>query len=227
MNDTIVFLDSESTRSGSWAYFVQRFKLCGFKCHVLSLPGESNDDNRGRKAGNNQSSENKFCVEDAIKYYLREIEAYSAPPIIIGHSVDGLIVQLMLGRGVGSLGVAISPVPTGPILRRWGALRRHLRWNRRQPSPRRHRPASFEKLIAPVPYGTDNRAPLLLISVGRDPFSPPFVVKHIFRRYRASAADTYYKNFPKGSHGLIGEKEEKEVVDFIIQWIHGQSFVPV
>lgn len=81
--------------------------------------------------------------------------------------------------------------------------------------------------MASVPFAEDNRAPLLLISGGSDRLAPSFIAEHIFRRYRISAADTYYKNFPKRTHDLINEEEGREVADFIIQWILGQTFTPV
>lgn len=44
-------------------------------------------------------------------------------PILIGHSFGGLLVQLLLDRGVGGVGVAINPGPIGGILPGPSALR--------------------------------------------------------------------------------------------------------
>ena len=63
-------------------------------------------------------------------FYTRQAEAFEETPILIGHSIGGLIVQLLLQRGIGSCGVAIHPVaPQGVFTFKfsflkagWGAL---------------------------------------------------------------------------------------------------------
>lgn len=63
-------------------------------------------------------------------YYANTAEQFSEPPILIGHSIGGLIVQLLLQRGIGTCGIAIHPVaPQGVFTFKfsflkagWGAL---------------------------------------------------------------------------------------------------------
>lgn len=63
-------------------------------------------------------------------YYARQAEALEEAPILIGHSIGGLIVQLLLQRGIGCCGIAIHPVaPQGVFTFKfsflkagWGAL---------------------------------------------------------------------------------------------------------
>src|SRR6185295_18728335 len=65
-----------------------------------------------------------------IDYYARIAQGFTEPPILIGHSIGGLIVQLLLQRGIGACGVAIHPVPPQGIITfkfsflkaGWGAL---------------------------------------------------------------------------------------------------------
>jgi pimeloyl-ACP methyl ester carboxylesterase len=65
--------------------------------------------------------------------------ARSSPSVIVGHGIGGLFTQLLLDRGVGAAGVAISPVPptgipgAGVVALRWGA--RTLIRNHRRHSP--------------------------------------------------------------------------------------------
>lgn len=44
-------------------------------------------------------------------YYAEIAQKMDEAPILIGHSIGGLIVQLLLQRGIGSLGIAIHSVP--------------------------------------------------------------------------------------------------------------------
>jgi pimeloyl-ACP methyl ester carboxylesterase len=63
-------------------------------------------------------------------YYAATAKGLADPPILIGHSIGGLIVQLLLQREIGVCGVAIHPVaPQGIITFKfsflkagWGAL---------------------------------------------------------------------------------------------------------
>ncbi len=46
-----------------------------------------------------------------IDYYADIVKQFPEKPILIGHSIGGLIVQLLLQRGLGAMGVAIHSVP--------------------------------------------------------------------------------------------------------------------
>jgi pimeloyl-ACP methyl ester carboxylesterase len=45
------------------------------------------------------------------EHYVRLIAELYEPPVLIGHSFGGLIVELLLDRGLGRAGVALSPAP--------------------------------------------------------------------------------------------------------------------
>ncbi len=45
----------------------------------------------------------------------RLVRALDEPPILIGHSFGGLIVQLLLDRGLGTAGVALDPAPPSGV----------------------------------------------------------------------------------------------------------------
>ena len=69
-----------------------------------------------------------------------------------------------------------------------------------------------------VNFHNDTRAPLLLISGGKDHISPPSVVKANFNLYRKSKAITDYKEFPERSHYTLGQDGWEEVADFALDW---------
>ena len=43
--------------------------------------------------------------------------ASASPPVLVGHSFGGLVVQALLDRGLGRAGVAIDPAPIRGVLR--------------------------------------------------------------------------------------------------------------
>ncbi len=57
---------------------------------------------------------------EIVAHYERIIRALPQAPILIGHSLGGVVVQHLLDRGLGVAGVAINPAPTPGV-----ALHRH------------------------------------------------------------------------------------------------------
>lgn len=50
-------------------------------------------------------------LEGVVAHYRRIIEELDEPPILIGHSMGGLVVQILLSEGYGAAGVAIDAAP--------------------------------------------------------------------------------------------------------------------
>ena len=55
-------------------------------------------------------------LTEIVDHYEEQIDALDEPPVLIGHSFGGLIVELLLDRGLGRAGVAMSPAPPKGIL---------------------------------------------------------------------------------------------------------------
>jgi alpha-beta hydrolase superfamily lysophospholipase len=60
---------------------------------------------------------NGLGVREITDHYAGIIHSLDRPPIIMGHSFGGLVAELLLDRGLGSAGVAISPAPVKGVLR--------------------------------------------------------------------------------------------------------------
>ncbi|PSJ40648.1 alpha/beta hydrolase [Allosphingosinicella deserti] len=75
----------------------------------------------------------RLGVKQLVDHYSALVAASPAPPVLIGHSFGGLIVQLLLERGLGAAGVAIAPVPpfgVAPHPRAaWTSLPVFIAWN--------------------------------------------------------------------------------------------------
>ena len=64
----------------------------------------------------------------------------------------------------------------------------------------------------------DSRAPLLLVAGGEDRFAPPSLVRANFDLYRESKAETDYKEFPDGTHFIVGQEGWEKVADYVLGW---------
>jgi pimeloyl-ACP methyl ester carboxylesterase len=60
---------------------------------------------------------NGLGVGEVVDHYARIIRALPTPPVIMGHSTGGLVTELLLDRGLGAAGVALSPAPVKGVLR--------------------------------------------------------------------------------------------------------------
>jgi pimeloyl-ACP methyl ester carboxylesterase len=54
----------------------------------------------------------RLGITEVAEHYAAIATALAEPPILVGHSFGGLIVQLLLDRGIGAAGVAIDPALT-------------------------------------------------------------------------------------------------------------------
>jgi alpha-beta hydrolase superfamily lysophospholipase len=63
------------------------------------------------------SALNGLGVTEITDHYDEIIRGLERPPVIMGHSFGGLVTELLLDRGLGAAGVAISPAPVKGVLR--------------------------------------------------------------------------------------------------------------
>jgi pimeloyl-ACP methyl ester carboxylesterase len=75
------------------------------------MPGEVEDVRR------DPSALNGLGLSEIVEHYEGIVRGLDRPPVIIGHSFGGLVTELLLDRGLGAAGVAISPAPVKGVLR--------------------------------------------------------------------------------------------------------------
>jgi len=63
------------------------------------------------------SAMNGLGVTEIVDHYEGIIRGLDRPPVIMGHSFGGLVTELLLDRGLGAAGVAISPAQVKGVLR--------------------------------------------------------------------------------------------------------------
>jgi len=53
-----------------------------------------------------------LTLTEVIDSYIKVVKSFSEKPIVIGHSLGGLMTQIIVNRDLAAAGVAIHPVPT-------------------------------------------------------------------------------------------------------------------
>ena len=97
----------------SWENFAEYFENRGFAVSAPEWPRKEGDVEELRE----ETEELKgLGIAEIVDHYHAKIRALDEPPVLIGHSFGGLIVELLLDRGLGRAGVAMSPAPPKGIL---------------------------------------------------------------------------------------------------------------
>jgi len=60
---------------------------------------------------------NGLGVTEIVDHYDAIVRGFDQPPIVMGHSFGGLITEMLLDRGLGAAGVALSPAQIKGVLR--------------------------------------------------------------------------------------------------------------
>ena len=68
----------------------------------------------------------KMTIKGLVDHFEKQIRDLPQQPVLIGHSFGGLIVQMLLDRGLGAAGVAIDPAPPRGVLPSVTAIRSAL-----------------------------------------------------------------------------------------------------
>src|SRR5262249_52734214 len=106
-----------------WDGWVERFSKLGYDAEALAWPGRELPPETLRKQ-HPDARVGRLRLSDILEHHGARIQNEREPPILIGHSMGGCIVQLLLARGFGACGVAIdSAPPKGVFTTKWSFLR--------------------------------------------------------------------------------------------------------
>jgi len=97
----------------SWEQFATYFEQRGFAVSAPEWPRKHGDVEELREAADELAG---LGLTEIVDHYAALIEQLDEPPVLVGHSFGGLIVELLLDRGLGRAGVALSPAPPKGIL---------------------------------------------------------------------------------------------------------------
>jgi len=107
---SVVFITGAFFGQNCWDEWIMHFERQGYACIAPSWPSKfgAPEQLRNQHPDANIASNR---LESLIHYFATIIYALPYPPVIIGHSLGGLVLQLLLQRGLGSAGIAIHSFP--------------------------------------------------------------------------------------------------------------------
>lgn len=98
----------------SWERWIERFEARGREVLAPAwprMPGEVEEVRR------DPSPLDGLGVREVVDHHAAIVAGLERPPVLVGHSLGGLVVELLLDRGLGAAGVAVSPVAIKGVLR--------------------------------------------------------------------------------------------------------------
>jgi pimeloyl-ACP methyl ester carboxylesterase len=110
--DTIVLIHGLWVTPRSWEKWVERYENKGYRVLAPAYPGFEVEVEALRE---DLSPIEALTVPPIVEDLENTVGELSSPPIIMGHSMGGLLTQILLDHGYGAAGVAIDSVPSEGI----------------------------------------------------------------------------------------------------------------
>lgn len=104
--DTVVLIHGLWMTPLSWEHWVERFQGYGF---TVLAPAWPKVEGTPEEIRNDPARIAGVGIAEILDSYQTTIEGLAKPPIIMGHSFGGGFTEILLDRGLGAAGVAISP----------------------------------------------------------------------------------------------------------------------
>jgi pimeloyl-ACP methyl ester carboxylesterase len=120
---TIVFIHGMYMNSLCWEKWITLFHAKGYRCLAPDWPGRDKPVEVLRKNHPDQQL-GRLTLSGVLDHYADTIRTLNDKPILIGHSMGGLVVQLLLQRDIAAAGVALDPAPPmGVFTTKWSFLK--------------------------------------------------------------------------------------------------------
>ena len=109
----VVFVHGLWLLPSSWDRWVELFEEAGY---AAVTPGWPDDPETVAEARAEPDAFARKGIGDVADYQEQVIKGLDRKPAIIGHSFGGLLTQILAGRGLGSVSVALDPAPFRGVL---------------------------------------------------------------------------------------------------------------
>ena len=109
---TIVFVTGAFVTHAGWKEWQTYFESKGYQTIAPAWPGKDAPaaELRAKHPDGNQVLTD-LTLKELVDHYISVIKALPEKPIVIGHSLGGLMTQIIVNRDVAAAGIAIHPVP--------------------------------------------------------------------------------------------------------------------
>jgi pimeloyl-ACP methyl ester carboxylesterase len=119
---TVLFIHGMFMNSRSWENWLPYFESKGYSTLAPDWPYHEGDPKWLRK--NIPPELGKLGLTDLVDHFAEIIKSLPEKPIIVGHSMGGIVAQLLVARGLAASAVCMSTAPPkGVISFKWSFLK--------------------------------------------------------------------------------------------------------
>ena len=119
----ILFIHGMFMTHRCWDGWVRSFEAQGYACTALPWPGRDQPVEALRR-NHPDPAVGQLTFTQVVNHFSAAVSAMPEPPILIGHSMGGLVTQVLINRGLGAAGVCIDPAPPqGVFTTAWSFLK--------------------------------------------------------------------------------------------------------
>ena len=124
MSKTIMLVHGAWVTTDCWTSFRDFLEAKGHRVVVPEWPYLDRPAEELRRSPDPRLA--KMTIKGLVDHFEKQIRDLPEQPVLIGHSFGGLIVQMLLDRGLGAAGVAIDAAPPRGVLPSVTAIRSAL-----------------------------------------------------------------------------------------------------
>jgi pimeloyl-ACP methyl ester carboxylesterase len=109
----VVFIHGLWLHASSWQPWIELFESRGYRS---SAPGWPGDHDTVEATRDDPEAVAGYGIEEVAEHYAAIIAKLDEPPILIGHSFGGMLVEKLLGEGRASAGIGIDAAQIKGVL---------------------------------------------------------------------------------------------------------------
>lgn len=109
----VVFIHGLWLHAASWGPWLDRFRDAGYRPIAPGWPGES-DTVEETRANPDPIAGHGF--DDIVDHHAAIIDTLDTPPVLVGHSFGGTVVEKLLGLGLGAAAVTVDAAQIKGVL---------------------------------------------------------------------------------------------------------------
>lgn len=120
---TILFIHGMYMTPLCWEHWLEYFQAKGYRCLAPAWPGRNTPIPALRK-NHPDPQLGQLTLSRVIEHYEDQLKPLDEKPVLIGHSMGALVVQILLQKDIAAAGVAIdSAPPQGIFTPSWAFLK--------------------------------------------------------------------------------------------------------
>jgi len=114
---TVVFVTGAFVTHKGWDEWQKYFQSKGYTTIAPPWPfKDGSADELRKKHPDKNTGLTALTLTELVDYYANIVKGFAEKPIVIGHSLGGLITQIIVNRDLAAAGVAIHPVPPQGVI---------------------------------------------------------------------------------------------------------------